>query len=74
MQFQFGGQCQMLNPQYTIIAVAPRDGQPGRIGFSVVVPCAPPLTVVMLFDRNQAEELLKHMREANDTSKGLPIK
>lgn len=69
--FQFGGQCQAINPPYVIISVEPRESQAGRVGFQFVLPTTPPLTFVALFDRNKAEELLDNYKQALDIAKGL---
>lgn len=71
-QYNFQPSLQMMNPPFTVIGMSPSEGQPGRIGIQFQIPTLPALlSVTMIFDRNEMEDLLIKLREAIDTAKGL---
>jgi len=57
------------NPPIQIIGQAPDEKIRGRIGFIIQIPNTP--TIQVMFDRNQAEDFLSKLRDANDVAKGL---
>lgn len=62
----------MMNPPISIIGMNPCEGQPGRLGIQFQIPTLPALlSVTIIFDRNEAEDLIHKLREAMDTAKGL---
>jgi len=62
----------MLNPPFTIIGMEPHPDNPGKVGIQFQIPTMPSLmSVTILFERNEAEDLLTKLRNALDTAKGL---
>lgn len=72
MQYHFQPSLQMLNPPVTVIGMGPADNNPGKIGIQFQIPTLPALmSVTIIFDRNEAEDLMNKCRMALDTAKGL---